>query len=110
MPYALVTKKMNFTIWEEKTEAPFSVQSLWKKGMKNYLVGFVNDIFAVPNITWDPFPTYLLIFPEKNHGILAGKYDLSDWDDSGWSQQLLEKISKLRRKGEAFLFGCISVS
>ncbi|MGZ3882351.1 MAG: hypothetical protein ACXVBF_13465 [Flavisolibacter sp.] len=46
--------------------------------MKNYLVGFVNDIFAVPNITWDPFPTYLLIFPEKNHGILAGKYNLSD--------------------------------
>jgi hypothetical protein len=46
-----------------------------KKAGKNYLVAFVNDIFALPNIRI-LIPTYLLIFPEKNHGILAGKYDL----------------------------------
>jgi len=48
------------------------------------------------------FPTYLLVFPEKNHGILAGKYDLWKRDDSGWSQQLSKIFSKLRLKWRSF--------
>jgi len=69
-----------------------SLISITKKNrLENYLFELVNDIFAVP-YTGILFPTYLLIFPEKNHGILAGKYDLSKWDDSGWSQQLSQKI------------------
>ena len=74
---------MNLTNSKDKSEAFVSIPTIKKKGSKNYLVGFVNNIFAVPKSSWDPFPTYLLIFPEKNHGILAGKYDLSKWDDSG---------------------------
>lgn len=43
--------------------------------IKNYCGEYLNNIFALQiNVTWFPFPTYLLIFPEKNHGILAGRY------------------------------------
>jgi hypothetical protein len=58
----------------------------------------------LPIITWYPFPTYLLIFPEKNQGILAGEYDSPGRMIRVEANSYHKNSFKLRRNGEAFLF------
>ena len=103
------------SFWLDQQGYPYQLAVVWvgifetavhKKICRvNLFCWIVNNIFALPIITLVSFPTYPLIFPEKNHGILAGKYDAAPRDDSGWSQQLSQNFSKLRHSTK--LFCCV---
>jgi hypothetical protein len=68
---------------------------------ENVLFHTVFNIFALA--TQIRFPTYyLLIFPEKNHGILAGRY--SKKSEFGLKPITIKKFLKLRQPTKLFSF------